>query len=281
MKNILADLIQILQLHSDLDVSRYDDAFLMQCLNRRLEHTQMQDLPSYLSYLVQNESERNAFILTLNNSHTDFFRAGMVFAQLEHYILPGMVDHLLSGQELRIWSAGCSTGQEPYSLAILLENLAASMRNPVRYRIFATDNSAASLETARQGVYSEEAVQNLRLKDLTSYFNRVNNTYSIVDRIRKHISFSYYDLFDPVSSIPPESIFGNFNLVVCCNVLFYYNEISQKVIINKLVNSIMDNGYFITGEAERIRANRSTGLCAVSSSNPIFRRVFEVRHETN
>ena len=72
MNNILADLIQILQLHSDLDVSRYDDAFLMQCLNRRREQTQMQDLPSYISDLAQNESERTAFILTLNNSHTDF-----------------------------------------------------------------------------------------------------------------------------------------------------------------------------------------------------------------
>lgn len=78
MNNILADLIQILQLHSDLDVSRYDDAFLMQCLNRRREQTQMQDLPSYISDLAQNESERTAFILTLNNSHTDFFRSGVV-----------------------------------------------------------------------------------------------------------------------------------------------------------------------------------------------------------
>ena len=193
MKNILADLIQIIRHHCALDVSRYDDAFLMQCLNRRREQTQMQDLPSYLSDLAQNESERNAFLLTLNNSHTDFFRTGVVFSQLEHYILPGMVDRLRSGQEIRIWSAGCSTGQEPYSLAILLENLAASKRQPIRYRIFATDISTTALEAARRGVYSEEAVQNLRLKDLNSHFDQVNNTYSVVDRIRNHISFSYYD----------------------------------------------------------------------------------------
>lgn len=279
MKNIVADLTRIFSLSQGLDISRYDDAFLMQCLKRRQDLLQMQDLSSYMSFLPQDEAERRTFLQSLENNYTEFFRSGLVFAHLEHWILPIMIDQLPANRELRIWSAGCSSGQEPYSLAILLENLAEKRQNSFRYRILATDISESSLEAARKGEYSEEAVQNLRLKDLSTYFSHSNGMYAVSTRLRKHLIFSAYDLFDSSSAIPPESIFGNFNLVMCSNVLIYYNDTARQLIIKKLLNSIVENGYLVTGEAERICVSKRVGLYAVSLPNPIFKKVFEVHHE--
>lgn len=280
MDHISDDLIRIMEQKDHIDISRYDDAYLLQCLNRRLGIIQVQDASIYLTYLAQNESERGAFVQSLANNYTEFFRTSLVFAQLEHWILPTLTEQLPQGQELRIWSAGCSSGQEPYSLAILLENLAGKKRVPLRYRIFATDISASALETARRGIYTEESIQCLRLSDLNNHFDRVDGDYSVSSALRKSVSFSFYDLFDPASTIPPESIFGNFHLVICSNVLLYYNPCAQQTIVKKLTDSLVENGYLITGEAERIITAKCAGICAVSPPAPIFKKVCEVHHET-
>jgi chemotaxis methyl-accepting protein methylase len=97
--------------------------------------------------------------------------------------------------------------------------------------------------------------------------------------LKKHISFSRYDLLDPSSATPQESIFGSFDLVMCCNVLLYYGESAQQFILNKLINSIVIDGYLITGEAERGCIKKSTGLFAVAPPNPIFKKTLGVQHE--
>jgi len=279
MKSAAAEVIQIILQTEHHDISKYDDAFLMQSLKRRLELTQQSDFSAYLDTLVLDETERTAFLDSLKNHYTEFFRSGLVFSYLEHRILPALVSQLTPNRELRIWSAGCSTGQEPYSLAILLENLAEKYREPFRYRIIATDLSQDALNAAVDGVYCQDAVQNLRLKDLTSYFERAYDSYAVSDRLKKHVSFSRYDLFDPSSANPQESIFGNFDLVMCSNVLLYYNELAQQFILKKLINSMVIDGYLITGEAERSAVKKCTGICAVSPPNPIFKKTFEVQHE--
>jgi chemotaxis methyl-accepting protein methylase len=279
MKSAAAEVIQIIRQTEHHDISKYDESFLMQSLKRRLELTQQSDFSAYLDTLLQSETERTAFLDSLKNHYTEFFRSGLVFSYLEHRILPALVSQLTPSSELRIWSAGCSTGQEPYSLAILLENMAEKQRVPFRYRIIATDLSQDALIAADKGIYNQDAVQNLRLKDMTAYFEHKHESYAVSDRLKKHVSFSRYDLFDPSSANPQESIFGNFDLVMCSNVLLYYNETAQRFILQKLINSMVIDGYLITGEAERSAAKKCAGLCAVSPPNPIFKKTFEVQHE--
>ncbi len=279
MNSAVANLVQIMQQNGHRDISNHDDAFLLQSLKRRQEIVQTPDLSAFLQTLETDEIERTAFLLSLENNYTEFFRMGYVFSCLEHQILPGLVAKLSPASELRIWSAGCSTGQEPYSLAILLENIAEKLRNEFRYRIIATDISDSALNTARNGVYTEEAVQNLRLKDLSTYFELDRDGYAVTNRLKKHLSFSRYDLFDPLSANPSESIFGNFDLVLCSNVLLYYNERAQQFILKKLINATVVDGYLITSDAERVITKRSAGICPVYPPSPIFKKTFEVQHE--
>jgi len=273
------ELIRIIRQTEHHDISKFDELFLMQSLKRRQEILQESSLSVYLLSLSASEEERRALLLSLNNSYTEFFRSGFVFSYLEYRLLPGLIELLPPNRELRIWSAGCSTGQEPYSLAILLENIAEKRRDPFRYRIIATDIQQDALDAACKGVYSEEAVQNLRLKDISAFFERSDCNYTVSNRLKKHVSFSRYDLFDPSSANPQESIFGNFDLVMCSNVLLYYNEAAQRFILNKLINSMVIDGYLITGEAEQSSTKKSVGICAVSPPSPIFKKTFEVQNE--
>ena len=280
MKSIAADIIQTIRRTEDLDLSRLDDSFLLQMIKRRCELIPISDISTYPARLEQDGAERQLLLLSLNNNFTEFFRNSLTFAHLEHWVLPNLIDRIPQGRELRIWSAGCSTGQEPYSLAILLENLCEKRQQPFRYRIFATDISATALAAASTGEYAQEAVQNIRLKDLNCFFSYANGCYAVSERLKNHISFSYYDLVDPLSSNPKESIFGNFDLILCSNVLLYYNAASQRLILQKLINSMVDSGYLITGEAERSITGRCSAVSAVCPPSSIYRKKTEVRYET-
>lgn len=280
MNSITADLAQIIRSSQGFDISRYDDSFVIQNLKRRQEMLQIQDVSNYFSLLSKSDTECFTYVQSLENNYTDFFRSGLVFAQLEHWILPGLIDQLPANRELRVWSAGCSTGQEPYSLAILLENLSEKRLHSFRYRIIATDFIESALDIARKGEYSQESVQNLRLKDISTYFSYANGMYVVSDRLKRNLAFSVYNLFDSSSAIPPDSIFGNFNLVICSNVLIYYNDSAKQHIIHRLGNSLDENGFLITGEAERNCVSKKSNLCGVTISSPIFKKVFEVHHET-
>lgn len=279
MRNEIARLIGIVSQINGNDIARYDDAFLLQTVKRRCSVTQTADVSAYLSYLAEHEAECQAFLVSLNNQYTEFFRSELVFAQLEHRFLPPLIEQMPKTREFRVWSAGCSTGQEAYSLAILLENVAERKRASFRYRIIATDISEPALCAARKGEYREQAVKNIRHKDLNLYFTPSAGGYTVTERLKKHVSFSMYDLFDPCSVNPQESIFGNFDLVMCSNVLLYYTAASQRLILRKLVNSMIGNGYLVTGEAERSSVGKTAELVAAAPPSPIFKKRHEVRYE--
>jgi chemotaxis methyl-accepting protein methylase len=182
--------------------------------------------------------------------------------------------------ELRIWSAGCSTGQEAYSIAMLIENLNSREQKKVRYRIIATDVSESALIKAKTGEYNEKEIQKIRVKDLNEFFVRFGETYKVSPQLKQHVSFSTYDLLDNLSSSPQESIFGNFDLIICSNVLFYYKLKYQQFIIKKLVGVMDEKGYLITGEAEKYNVEKSRYLNLVSTSSTIFQSKKEMHYET-
>ena len=279
MRNEIARLISIISQINGSDISRYDDSFLLQTVKRRCDVAQTADFSAYLSYLSDHEAECRDFLLSLNNHYTEFFRNELTFAQLEHRFLPPLIEQMPDTREFRVWSAGCSTGQEAYSLAILLENIAERKRASFRYRIIATDILEPALCAARKGEYREEAVQNIRHKDLNLYFTPSAGGYTVSERLKKNVCFSVYDLFDPLSGTPSDSIFGNFDLVMCSNVLLYYTADSQRLILRKLVNSMIGNGYLVTGEAERSSVGKTAELVAAAPPSPIFKKRHEVRYE--
>jgi chemotaxis methyl-accepting protein methylase len=210
-------------------------------------------LEEYFSLLEQSENERLLFIDSLHISYSEFFRNPLTFTVLERIILPALVlkKRKSKQKEIRIWSAACAGGQEVYSLAILLEELKNGDADQFGYRIFATDQSEAQVHEAMKGQYVAAALNNVSLKRVGEWFTRQGELYTIKADLQKNIYFSPFDLFNDELSCPPASIFGNFDLVVSANFLFYYKKEHRHIILGKISNSMSDGGYLMTGETER------------------------------
>jgi chemotaxis methyl-accepting protein methylase len=207
-------------------------------------------------------------------AYSEFFRNQLSWALLEQLILPGILaEKKKSGRgEIRVWSAGCAAGQEAYSIAILLDELTANGDNhAVSFRIFATDRSEPELEAARQGLYDSAAVRNVRQKHIHKYFTRGGDSFRIVDSLRQKVDFSGHDLLDQRLSCPSESIYGDFDLVFCGNLLFYYRPGVRHFILNKLHHCMAPGGYLVTGEAEREIVSNHAFFRAIVPPSAVFK----------
>jgi chemotaxis protein methyltransferase CheR len=254
------------------DVSRYDEAFLRSVMAKRQADTGLLSDETYIARLAADDAERQTFFAELRITFSEFFRNPLTFALLEQQILPVLADtHSGDGsRELRVWSAGCAAGQEPYSVAILLEELALARGRPLPYRIFATDLSTLELDAARRGVYALRAVQNVRMKHLERYFTAHDEEYRIAPRLASRVHYSVYDLLDEQRPSPPAGLFGDFHVILCCNVLFYFRSAMRHRILDRLCASLAPGGYLITGEAERDSVASHAGLSAVAAPCAVF-----------
>nr|WP_320024472.1 CheR family methyltransferase [uncultured Acetobacterium sp.] len=265
---MIHEIIQIMKETYAKDLTIFDDAFLIKSLERRMAAAvKASDYPLFLQ---DNRVEAEMLMASFNIMYSQFFRNSMTFAVLEQLVLPQLLSRKPEGSEIRVWSAGCSTGQEAYSISILLEEMVKSASKSMRFRIFATDLSREALNMAREGSYDEDGVANLRMKHLKSYFTRKGETYTVEPWLKQKIDFSEYDLLDPYSINPPDSIFGDFDIIFCCNLLFYYRTDVRRAIIKKLKRSLSAQGYLVTGEAEAIFIGKDEELKMISSNAAIF-----------
>jgi len=270
----LAQIIEVMRGTYDRDLSLYDEDFLAKSLQRRLDGARLAGWPAYLDRLAEDGAEAQALFASMNIGYSEFFRDPLAFAVLEQVVLPGLVRQAQqSGQTaLRAWSAGCAAGQEAWSIAILLEECNAEHGHPAAFRIFATDSAAGALAEAREGVYDFASVQQLRLKHLRKYFTVTGDTYRIAAALKTRVDFSAYDLLATGSTSPPAAIYGDFDLIFCCNLLFYYRPEVRQRILDKICRALRPGGYLVTGEAEREIVARQTGLHAVAPPAAVFQK---------
>jgi len=236
-----------------INISVYDAAFLTKSVEERMRATHTDSTISYCGYLKNNSKEAKILLESLNIHYSIFFRDPLAFAILERSILPGLIQNrdCEKQKEIRVWSAGCAAGQVAYSIAMLLEEQICSNHQKVKYRIFATDWDEAILTEARAGVYPPSALGNVSHKRVSTWFNKGKDHYIIKPALRQHIDFSVFDLLGEEQTSPPSSIFGNFDLVFCSNVLIYYKPDFQSQILEKLSHSLSKGGYLFTDDAEQ------------------------------
>jgi len=273
-KAVLDEIAELLRKAYGRDIYPFDETFLAQSLEKRLAAMSIDTAAAYVERLTHDGAEAEAFFHSLNIGYSEFFRDPLVFALLEQVVLPGLAHEMKkSGRaEIRVWSAGCSAGQEAWSVAILLEELTAAREYPIPFRIIATDVSEAELAAARRGEYAASALQNVPLKHIQGYFSRHGETYRIVDRIKDRVDFSFYDLLDRRSSCPPISIFGEFDMIFCCNLLFYYRPDIRRFILGKMRCCLSPKGYLVTGEIEKAFVEEAGGFRTVAPPAAVFKK---------
>ena len=251
MKENNKPITKLLLQRENFDGSKYDESFLEKTLEKRMTESHCASETMYYDYLQQSHIEAQEYIRSLSVCYSEFFRNSLTFAVLERVILPGIIFNKKknSQHEVRIWTAACAAGQETYSIAMLLKEF--SNDNKIKFRIFATDQSEEQIEYAQKGVYKLSELRNLSVGRLANWLTNKGDNYSVKPELKEHIEFSTFDLFSKEFSSPPTSIFGDFDLIVCANLLFYYKPEFQKVILKKVTNCLSADGFLVTGETER------------------------------
>lgn len=237
-----------------IDISRYDVAFLSKSVQKRTTETDSLSAEAYIQFLEHNNDEKEILLNSLFNSYTDFFRNPLTFAVLERIVIPSLIRGKGNNttREIRIWSAACAAGQEAYSLAMLFEEFNNGRSENPGYRIFATDWCEAQINEAKKGTYTAQALNNLSMKRVNQWFTKSGDSYVVKPELRRNIDFSVFDLFNEKLNAPPASIFGDFDLIICANLLFYYKPEFQKVIVEKTGNCLTKDAYFVVGATERV-----------------------------
>ena len=264
--------VQFLKERYALDISVYDNSFLEKTIHNRLVVTSCKTTNDYLEYLGNVPDEPTCLINQLSNSYSEFFRNQLTFSILEQTIIPKLFNDSATNRshEIRIWSAGCASGQEPYSLAILFDDFKNNHPINTNYRIFATDNSQKKLDSAVKGIFDFKSVKNTKLEFVEKYFRRNGDNFMLDVNLMKQVDFSFYDLLEKDSNSPPSGIYGDFDLIVCCNVLLYYQPEIQQKILQKFYRSLKTYGFLITGEAETSFVNSHAYFKQYTISAPVF-----------
>lgn len=181
---------------------------------------------------------------------TYFFRDQAQFKALQHSIIPEVLKNKSdSGSSLRIWSAGCSTGEEPYTIALIVAAGMAGMNYP-SVQILATDVSNAALEEARRGVYGARSVRDVPKEYLNLYFTKKKGKYFLDESIKKMVEFSYFNL---VTEPYPLLEMSGWDIIFCRNVTIYFQHESTKKVIHNFYQSLRTGGYLFAGYSESLR----------------------------
>jgi chemotaxis methyl-accepting protein methylase len=251
------------------DISSYDPSFIMRIINSRAESLTINN-SAYLDLLKNSKEESNLFIKSLNINFSIFFRNTFTYSVLDHVVIPLLL-RSKSGREIRVWSAACSSGEEPYSIAMIFDELTYSQRAESKFRIIATDINKAELESAKRAIYPASSIENVSYKRVKSYFKKHNDRFSLIPEIKSYVDFSYFDLLDKEGCCPSASIFGNFDLIICSNILYYYKKEERARILDKVKSCMAPGAFLVTGEAERDCALGS-GFYEFYSGSAIFKK---------
>lgn len=279
MNNLISEIVDLLRLSYETDVSEFDNSFIEKSIDRRRAICNNLTINDYISLLESNLEEVNLLIESLHISYSEFFRNPLTFAFLEQFILPHLWNRKQkeNNSEIRIWSAACASGQEAYSIAILLDELYQQSTKKNNFRIFATDNSTSELEKAKSDLFDSNTLQKVSLSRVQNYFHQNKEQYSISPAIKHKIDFSLFVLLADQPASPVPSIYGNFDLIFCSNVLFYYGAASRKKIINKIGKTLANGGYLVTGETER-EILQKNDFNEVFLNSAIFQKKLRINH---
>jgi len=200
--------------------------------------------------LQANLLQEPNLINLLTIPETYFFRNYRLFKALEQSILPGMLEQKVkNGEALTIWSAGCSSGEEPYSFAMLIDDMREKLNLNLELRILGTDLNHQSLAKARRGVYSNWSFRKIPVKYLEKYFKPLDERfYKIDEKIRHAVTFQHHNLKQ--GPYPPSPKWTQFDLIVCRNVLIYFDKETSFEVLNNFSKVLKDEGIFILGPAE-------------------------------
>lgn len=245
---LLPKILAVLKSRTDRDFSRYKSATILRRIARRMQLNYIEDFNRYTARLRENPEETRALADDLLITVTSFFRDSEVFQKLESAVIPKLFENKTSKDVLRVWSVGCATGEEAYSLAMILLEEAARREAPPQIQIFASDLHKRSLESAREGIFSGDIETDVNPERLKRFFVKENGGYRIRKEVRDLVVFAPHSLLGD----PP---FLRINLISCRNLLIYLDRSVQRDVIDLFHYALYPDGYLMLGSSESVDAS--------------------------
>ncbi len=222
-------------------------------LQKRLRHLKIRTFGEYIDYVFgQNGADAEIIHMldVVSTNKTDFFREPVHFEFLAENILPEVIQRT-ADRPLKIWSAGCSSGEEAFTIAITISEFIEEHRENIDYKILGTDISTDILQKAVDGVYKEERIANIPMNIKRKYFlkskNPKNKTVRVVPKLRQKVSWQRLNFMESNYDIK-----DSYDIIFCRNVLIYFERLTQENVINKLCTHLRPGGFFFLGHSESI-----------------------------
>jgi chemotaxis protein methyltransferase CheR len=245
----------------------YKEAHFKRRINVRVRATNSNSYEAYLKLLKKDPGEYELLVETLTVNVSEFFRNPETFRIIEKEIIPSIIKCKSKSliKSIRIWSAGCATGEEVYSLAILLHRVLKKDFNKYRIIITGTDIDSESLEKARKGLYNENSLKNVDMSIKEYYFLKKGEEYQVIDQLKNITHFKRHDLIsDPKV--------GNFDIIVCRNVMIYFKKEIQERLQLGFYQALEKGGFFAIGKAETLLGTASCLFKPYNSRERLYMR---------
>lgn len=239
----LSHIYTILKNASGIDFTYYKRSTILRRIERRIVVTHSTSLNEFARLLGDSPEEVNILIKEILIGVTNFFRDTGFFEKLKYNAIYKILERTGEKDPIRVWSAGCSTGEEAYSIAILFREAMEELQIRRDVKIFATDVDSKAIEQASKGIYSENIIDDVSADRLSKFFIKQNDQYQIARDIRRMIVFATHNMF----SDPP---FGKLDLICCRNVMIYFQPVLRRGLFAIFHSALKNNGYLFLGKSE-------------------------------
>lgn len=260
----VARFIRIIKQKYNLDFSGYNRAFLRRRIFSRMNRTRIFSVEEYCKYLENSPDELSLLLQNLTINVSEFMRNPEVFDIIQTRVIPVLAAQV-SSRPIKVWTAGCSRGEEPYSVAIVFHKL--GMGNPERVRIVATDIDKVALEKARIGEYQPQSLKNLSRNDVKIFFEKIAyNGYRIKPAVKKLVVFRQHDI------VSGRTI-DIFDMIICRNVGIYFSREYRYRMYYRLIKDLAHGGFLIIGKSEMLPNEFYSIMEPYHLENRIYRKV--------
>ena len=272
-EQVLTKILDYINENTGLDFSEYKFSTLARRVARRVNVCKCETFKEYYRLLQTNPDEVSILFKEFLIGVTKFFRDPRVWEILSDDLIPEIIERKDDGETLKVWDVACSTGEEAYSLAMYINEELRKQNKDLKVKIFATDIAKQHLEIGGNGVYSESTIADIDAELVKKYFIKHSDGYQVVEKIRRMVIFSQHNIIKN----PP---FSNMDMILCRNLLIYFQQSIQHKTLNVLHYALKENGFLILGTSETVNSHREH-FDEISRKWKIYRNVSPRRRLNN